>query len=312
MTTAPVFVIACSRSGTTLLGDLLGAHSDCAVIPEAHFVINAYRYFLADGSPDALHRAWARIRADRRYRIWGLDISGGALPDAGVSTYDSLIHSLVRRYAATRGKSRFTCWVDHTPMNVKYAASLDALFPGARFIHLVRDGRAVTASLLNLDWGRNTVPACAALWTSRVGYGLAAEAFLGPDRTLRVRYEDLLDDPPATLQRVCAFLRLPYQESMVLGGGFQVPGYTASQHALVGRPPDRTRAGAWRQKLTPRQVEIFEHLTCDYLTYLGYQAVFGLRARPITRREHLGDLARQALHSLLLNPYRRRKRASSA
>ena len=66
---------------------------------------------------------------------------------------------------------------------------------------------------------------------------------------------------------------------MVEGKGFQVPGFTVNQHALVGKRPDSSRLDAWRSKLKPREIEIIESLAGDTLTRLGYPTEHAGRAR---------------------------------
>lgn len=154
-------------------------------------------------------------------------------------------------------------------------------------IHIVRDGRTVAASLMRLDWGPNTINKAAHFWIEKVSYGLGAESFWGEERVRRVRYEDLVEDPEKTLKTLCRWLNIDYQSEMIKGSGFIPPEYTSEQHALVGRPLSVQRISAWEKELTPRQVEIFETITGDFLLYLGYVPKYGLRARSTTTMERL-------------------------
>jgi hypothetical protein len=176
------------------------------------------------------------------------------------------------------------------------------MFPEARFIHLVRDGRAVAASLLELDWGPNNAFDAAQYWMARCAPGLAAESRLGRDRVLRVRYEDLVSETEATLRRVVSFAGLEYESGMAQGTGLRPGAYSQQQHRLVGTPPNPSRVDHWRRTLTPRQVEVFEAEAGDFLGSLGYQPLYGIRARPATRIEvlrlRLLDLPQRAANNL--------------
>ena len=295
-----------------MLGAMLGAHSQCLCVPETQFIEHQ---FARDGfDPGALnpHRTLAEIVADPRYRLfWQLEIEPERVPAQQLgTTYPKLLSWLVRAYGRTRGKEDAGLWIDHTPTNFRRALTLLRLFPEARFVHLVRDGRAVAASLLPLDWGPNNALHAAEFWMARCAAGLAAESQLGPDRVLRVRYEDLVGNPGPTLRGIASFAGLDYEPAMAEGSGLQPKRYHERQHRLVGHPPDRSRMDGWQQSMTPRQIEIFEAEAGDFLTTLGYVPLHGIRARPATPvevlRMRLGDLPRRVWNNL--RRHRRAKR----
>jgi hypothetical protein len=153
---------------------------------------------------------------------------------------------------------------------------------------LVRDGRGVAASVLPLDWGPNDVLRAADYWMARCAVGLAAELQLGPDRVMRVRYEDLLANPEKTLRGIATFAGLDYEPAMARGTGHWPNRYNERQHRLVGQPPDQSRAESWQQSLTPRQIEIFESAAGEFLETLGYQPEYGIHAQPARPSEILG------------------------
>ncbi|HYB43476.1 MAG TPA: sulfotransferase [Candidatus Methylomirabilis sp.] len=281
------FVGGCPRSGTTLLGALLGSHTDCLCVPESHFKIDALRAGDIDLERVTPSRAIERMKQDRDFLGWE---GSPALPepaDAPVVSYAELIEWLVRRYGAQVGKPAPKLWVDHTPDNARYASTLFSMFPDAKMIHIVRDGRAVAASVMPLHWGPNRIDQAARYWLFQVGQGLAAEACWGPERVARIRYEDLVVEPEAVLQRLCAFLEIDYQPGMLRADGFTVPAHMRTPFPLIGKPPDPRRIDAWRTALTAREIELFEDRVDDFLQYFGYPSLYGLRARPLSRREQV-------------------------
>ena len=277
----PVFIGGCPRSGTTLLGAMLGAHSRCVATPESIFTIRplAARFRqngnrLSESIIDEVLKTW-------RFRTWDLPVSKQDL--AGLfdsSSLAALLEYLVEEYARKRGKLSFDFWIDHTPQNTSYALTLLEHFPDAKFIHLVRDARAVAASVMRVPWGPNTAEFAARSWLSWVFFGLSAETALSGEQILRVKYENLISAPQETLERICAFCGFDFETEMVKGGGLQVPTYSQWQHRLVGSPPRPERIHAWKNELSRHQVETIEHWTADALLYLGYELEYGLLARP--------------------------------
>ncbi len=308
----PIFVCGCPRSGTTLLGAMLGAHPECVAIPETQFLLDA-RGAVDRGevasSPSAV-LSW--IRQHPRFRLWRFEIEPAAFegqpsPDEDPRALEHVMRAVAGAWAERQGRTGCRFWVDHTPTHARYGSTLRRLFPQARFLHLVRDGRGVAASVAPLDWGPANPVAAARWWAEQVAHGLALESAAG-EGVLRVRFEDLVTDIEPTLRRICEHLGLELQASMRRADGFLPPGYSRRQHSLVGRAPDASRAGAWRSTLTNRQIEIFESQSGDLLRHLGYQPVFGTRARGPGRGERLGFALRGFLDRRISNPLRRRWR----
>jgi hypothetical protein len=274
-----VLIGGCARSGTTMLGAMLGNVASATTSPESPFKHKlAYRQWPSAGWRSALR---SRLAADFRFRIWespppddaDLDTHGAGIDGQPPSPQDvgAGILATVAAYARANGReSAFTAWIDHTPANIVHAAALLRLFPQARFIHLVRDPRGICSSILPLDWGPKNAFDAGRWWVRQVACGLALESAL-PAQTLRVRYEDLLADAPAQLQRICSFTGQTYDPAMAQPQGFKVPSYTRNQHALVGSQLLANHAQEWRRRLTPRQIELVEAATLGIAEHLGYE-----------------------------------------
>lgn len=303
----PVFIGGCGRSGTTLLGAMLGTHPRCLATPESKFRFLPYRPQRTTDRGIDLSSAIEQIADHWSFKIWDVDLGEAGLRD-DCGSYPELLLRIVRAYGRKAGKAEPEVWIDHTPGNIKFASLLFDQFPGARMIHMVRDGRATASSVMELDWGPNTVVTAAKWWMDYVTRGLAAESVYGPERVKRVVYEDLVSKPERSLREVCDFLRIDYLPEMVDGRGFDVPRFTAGQHALVGQRPNVDRLHAWKKVLTPRDIEMFESIAVDLLAGLGYEPVYGWRARRPTSWEKIRLAFRELYHRHILNRMRLRDR----
>jgi hypothetical protein len=295
-----IFIGGCGRSGTTLLGAILGAHSECICPPESHFKISVLRSCRTREGRIDLDRALRLIQIHWRFKLWNIAVEPREAP---TSSYVDLLEWLVMRYAARNGLAG-SIWVDHTPENINYASQLLELFPRAKIVHIIRDGRAVANSILPLDWGPNTIIRAAPWWQTTVREGLALEALLPRDQIVRVRYEDLVNEPEGTMRTMCRALELAYEPSILRADGFRPPGYTASQHEMIGQRPDPSRATRWKATLTPRQVEMFEALAADLLGQMGYSLIYGARARPPAFWERQAAGVKELLRGDIVNGIR--------
>ncbi|MBM4256138.1 MAG: sulfotransferase [Deltaproteobacteria bacterium] len=307
----PLFIGGCERSGTTLLGAMLGSHREYLCVPEMQFKFDICRLAAADHEDAVDASALLRAVGQRSsFRIWELGLDEPMLPQQPM-TCRELMEWLVQLYGKKVNKPTPRFWVDHTPKNIRYARTLFQCFPDAKMLHIVRDGRAVEASVLPLDWGPNTIENAARFWAECLAYGFAAE-IRWPRQVIRVRYEDLVRDPHHTLQSVCTALAIPFDPIMSEVRGFQVPPYTANQHSLTGHRPNPTRVNSWERNLSSRQIEIFESLTTDLLTILGYEPRFGLAAQKATRREILTADIQELYKKSFSNRRRKRQRKIAA
>ncbi len=300
----PILVGGCSRSGTTLLGAMLGWGEGRLTVPEANFKWELYASGAVDQDMVDLSRARELLAGDPKFALWGI----APVTGRGRMPFGELMSLLVERHAAALGASAHVAWIDHTPGNIRFVPTWRRVLPEARFVHMIRDGRAVAASVLPLDWGPNTATEAARHWALQVAAGLAAAGALGPDLVHTVRYEDLILKPERTLKLVCDFAGIEYDDQMVDQRDYALPAYTAGQHGLVLSRPDPGRVEAWRDVLRPAQVRAFERLTGELLDLLGYRSDYGISAARQGPVEHYRELADSALRRVVLDRLRRSAR----
>jgi sulfotransferase family protein len=274
---APFFVIGSERSGTTLLMIMLGMHPSLAV-PEVSWWYPRFRPYL---------HTYGDLRRPERFRtlvdemVWGLKTPFFGLPvnartitdevvrAAPAPTFAGVFEAMLRRYADHAGKPR---WGEKTPHNVFFVAPILEDFPGARFIHLVRDGRDVAVDQLRSAFGPRNVYAAARLWAKVVLAGNEARAATPRDQWLDVSYEALVRNPAEEMKRVLAFLEEDFdprvlrpQESDIA----QIRARTRDHRALGGAITTEF-VGIYRSQLSTHDQGIFVGVAGDALRELGY------------------------------------------
>ena len=226
------------------------------------------------------------IKRHWRFRVWPFSLEGRpSAAEMATMSYRNVIEWVVAQYAIAHERPAPKLWIDQS-IFVLHVWKLLQLFPDARFIHLVRDGRAVAASIIPLTWGPKGVLPAARHWIGHLAHGFAAEATLGADRVIRVHYERILAEPEATMKRISSFLGIEFCPAMLVPAGLALPAHTRHQHTLIGAPLISKRIDAWRHSLTKREIEIYEAVTGDLLPLLGYEKSSDL-ARPPSRVEKI-------------------------
>lgn len=269
--TPPLVVLGVSRSGTTLLRVILDRSPGIAIPDESFFVP-----LLARRHPRRIDRE--RFLDDLR-RIptlvaWGLDVAEVAPRVRARMPTGQAIAAVFEAYAARAGKPR---WGDKTPMYMRHLALLERLFPDARYVHLVRDGRDAALSFLQMPPGTYTrtwahpdsTAEFACLWRTEVDAARRLGERLGPARYHELRYEDLVAGPERTVSAICEFAALPFSESMIEYTGAVDVSAKPHQQRLLQPPTAGVRD--WRTDLSPEDARAFEAIAGDLLHDLGYE-----------------------------------------
>lgn len=252
----PFFIVGCGRSGTTLLRVMLDSHDDVAVPPESLFIPD---YLRSDKPAPVLRQALLR---EYEIREWGLAASEADLADCDDGA--ALIARIHELYAHSKGKKR---WGQKTPRLVRHGRLLKQHFPGARFIHVVRDPRAVANSLMRSNVHRSNALYAARRWNNDVAAGLELEP------VLTVAYEALVTDPEPELKRICEFLGLDYSPSMLsyTQKSVDYSAFYQDIHKKLADKPDPNRINAWRDKMDPRDIAVVESQLAVEIEPLGYE-----------------------------------------
>jgi len=272
-----IFIGGCDRSGTTMIADHIGVLPHVVVTPESQFKVP----LLSMVSSGRVDEALSMLKSNFRFRLWDIVLDEERLRQKNDAK--GFLFELVHQYAEAVGKPEWKVWVDHTPENLRYRDAMLGAFPDAKFVFAIRDGRAVAASVIPLEWGPDNAFHAGSWWAERNAFGLALLHY-APSSVLAVRFEDLLSGSDVFWRELLDHCNLPCDPAILQGGGFRVPEYTRKQHRLVGRGLDPSRIDAWRTGLAPREIELFEHAAGGLLSAFGYERLFDFPAAP-TRKE---------------------------
>jgi hypothetical protein len=266
---AAVFVGGAMKSGTTLLVGLLDGHPELTVLPgDSHMLtlLARERFGLDDAEVAAYWMAvlvnpygqrpfWFLGDAPEPYRdfLQALAHWRRVLPAAARREFLSAVLAL--HCVNPRPARQPRAWVEKTPGNEARVAALLALFPRARFLHVVREPRANLASIKQLIRHRGwRWRAPMVIWRLRRSLAVAHvnRRRLAPDRYHVVRYEDLVTDARRVMAGVAAFIGVGWDDCLLTATSNGVPLTSNSMYE------DRRVSGAilsavderWRQELS--------------------------------------------------------------
>ncbi len=273
----PVFISGCDCSGTIILGDMLGNTQWTVTTPESQFIHDMVIQ-LQMGNFQSTQAAAIWLTKNVKFIAWDLLLDQNQLAKLiDLQNPSHAINNLVAAYALQTHseKDKADVWIDHTNDSFKHHSVLKRLFPEARFIHVVRDGRAVCASIKPLTWGPNNAFQASRYWAERMEQALSVEVAEG-DNCLRIHFEDLVNNPSVTLAEVCKFIDIPFSPTMLTGGGLKQPNSTQQVDDLCGKPAEIRSTNDWKNCLCQAEIRDFESnpLSHDLLTNMNYSPVY--------------------------------------
>jgi lipopolysaccharide transport system ATP-binding protein len=281
---APFFIVGASRSGTTLLRLILAGHSRIHIAPETWFIEDLIRELPLTGSltPQQTHRAVEIMTQGYRWPDMGIsaeDLARWAAALEAPKLVD-VVNLVYRRQLETYGKQRLG---DKTPRYINIVPQLRALYPSAKFVHLIRDGHDVAISFIDVGWAkyydRTNFEWPHAIQRQReyLNAGYAS-------KILDIRYESFVIDPETTVRRICEFLGEEFEPQML---DWQklinlVPERERSVHPKLTQPLSKELVGAWQEKLSGWECFAIEACLHQDLRRLGYRLRFSSNAwRPL-------------------------------
>jgi hypothetical protein len=236
----PVFVVGAERSGSTLLRLMLDHHPDISVPHEYDFLV---RLIGDDGRFPELSAYHAFLGQNAVFLRSGFRID----PSLDfLRLQESFLEQRRRGRAVVGG-------VVHLDFS-----RLLFVWPHARFVHLVRDPRAVARSVVEMGWAGN-VWAAARRWVDAEREWARVEERVPATRRFTVRYEDLVRDPARVLGSICAFIGVPFSPRML---------EYASDSTYD--PPDPNRLGVWQTRLSARDQRLVDARVGEWLERAGY------------------------------------------
>jgi len=285
----PLFLVSDARSGSTFCANLLNGHPEIGLGPESNFVLRLASRFGRKSltRPEGLSAALDILYDDDKFHDWGVDraMLSRHLAHIPRPTVADLVRAVGMLYCEREFPGCSIWGLKKGGGYLRRASELVKHFPNARFLHLVRDGRAVFASkkkALHSRTGRpfETNPQKAGRRWAQLMRSFDAFSRRYPQNACTISYESLLRDGGGVLGCVCGFLDV---EPVVLADLSQPTADESDYvneryrhlHPNVGRPVRLDRIDAWQTALTADEIRAFESVAGCELAQKGYELLYG-------------------------------------
>lgn len=274
----PFFIITSGRSGSTLLRSILMQHPTINIPPECKIlgqvIYNFKQEYRFLSWPNVVRLVMSEIQNLPEFAYWELDLTDFypialevAKPERSLA---KLIDSLYQYYAQVK-KPGATYWGEKSPQNVYCLYALEQVFPGAKYIHLIRDGRDVVASIVKAEFNSD-IDMIGHHWLKSIKNARNFGARIRRDRYHEMFYEELVQEPEPVIQQVCRFLGLDYLPEMLqFWQNVESLGDTKlKHHQNLKKPINPNSIGKWRSQLSREEKAILQKRLGPKLQELNY------------------------------------------
>lgn len=292
------FIVGIGRSGTTLLMQLLNGSEQCLSTPENHFIMTFYGKYAHQKNIDPI-----QLAADIQQYYQNKKQNRASLHTWQYHLADFLYHIqhhspkplqysyvcrafLLSMHYLGQSNEQVTHIVDKEHDYSQYIPQLIALFPNAKFVVSIRDYRAVINSHQQSPNERISLPApVALLWRNNYRY-LSQQNKLYPDKFLFIRYEDIIVQQHETMQQICQFIGIQFEQQLLethinmrhwLTQHQNHPEMTprkAKKWNDLAQPINPKHGESWRQSLAPRTIALADCICAQTATHFGYTPIY--------------------------------------
>lgn len=268
-----LFVFGAPRSGTTFLNDVLRRHFDYGLCAEGKWVlregsrVQSYgdlrddanlRRLIATLQKYSMFKHFRTAYSERFARPMELT-ADRIIKHMPERSYAGLVYAVFQSVAEQMGKRHVG---NKYPDYWKDLEQLDAWFPNALFLHVVRDGRDVALSVRKQNWGERTTYGSARRWVQVQKRASSFFNRISAERRLVLYYEELCASPDRIVDRLDRFL-----SSCLV---------RRRREAAVEDIQQRVKRGnyqKWRKEMPKGDICTFEAVAADWLRKHGYPTV---------------------------------------
>ena len=292
-----IFIIGNSRSGTTMMANILAKNNDILIFKELHFFdVLSTSDLVKYGKNQAL-KIYAKLLCSNKLEPWNINKYTQFLIQAekelkitkSITNYE-LFKLFISNQLKKHGKN---IAVEQTPRNSFHFEKIAAHMPNSRFIHMIRDCRAILISQKN-KWKRNRFGGkltrkevirqfvnynpiiTSTLYNKTLSRIISHQKGISDDLFTTVKYENLLLMPEKTLKNLFSFLNLYYSDNVL-----EINHSSSSFEKKSKIGIDSSRIGDWKNHINNTECFIAQKINLKLLRELNYKITKDVIPNPL-------------------------------
>lgn len=265
----PIFIVGMNGSGTTMLSDCLNNHPqiyihkiESRIIPYYYHKLDQFGDLNNESSFSKLLNEFSNNSAFwicNNHQAVEIPFNFREIKDKSLSKVIDITFS----YFASRENKAI--WGDHSPKYALFIPGIIEMFPDAKIIHIVRDGRDCAQSFRRRF--KYNIYRTVYNWKKLVQQARKDGSAAGPDRYLEIKYEDLTESPETHMQHICSFLEVPFDRRVLFSN---MPMYLGENEKLKKIVKNSEK---WRKAFSKKQIKKLEIIAGVTLGNFGYDVI---------------------------------------
>lgn len=288
-----VFIVGTGRCGSTLMHEVLAKHNNLGFVSNIEDNFTSFNrlgrwnnYLYRTGLGRFTNKGRARFAPSEAYKLISKEVSPiyeNSNRDLIASDVTPWLEKRFKYFFETRDHAQKKPVFTHKYTGWSRIGFFSQIFPDAKFIHIVRDGRAVANSWLQMPWwdgyrgpenwlwgeldekfksewinnGKSFPRLAAISWKILMESYHKAESQLNKQQYLKLRYEDIVEDPEPNFEKMLSFCDAKWDS--------QFNKHFKCQEFRSGRKR------AFENDLLPEHVREIEDSLADFLSYYNYE-----------------------------------------
>jgi hypothetical protein len=212
---------------------------------------------------------------NHRIGVWQTDFRADGVRDLDRRSLASVYRFVYEREAGAQGKSRVFVKENHLYRFLPYILSN---FPDSRFVFFVRDPRDMALTWKKAGTAVGGVRRASEVWREDQQGSILAHGFLQDQgRVLLLKFEDLLADTETVVRRLCDFLSVPFEPSMLEFHRKEIVQNNAERLSSwqdLQKPLIRDNHHLYKQQLGSEEIRYVELRCREQMAFLGYPRDF--------------------------------------
>jgi len=284
----PLFIIGNNRSGTSLLRLIITCHENMVIPPEGHFLLWMYDKYSRWKENDDLNLFLDDLYKTKKFETWNIDKNElyVFLKEKNPLNYANLI-AYIYIFYGLKIKKNIKQWGDKNGLWIEKLKLLPEIYPNAKYIHIIRDGRDVATSYLELNKKKpnsiyypklpNDIEEIAILWSRNINYIKNFLHTIPNGNFIKIKYEDLVINHEIEIAKVMNFLDLPLSNNV-----FNYYNINQNEHyepdeflywkKLLNMPPQISNIGKYKYLLSKDDISVFNKIAKKELERNDYES----------------------------------------
>ena len=263
----PVFIMGAPRSGTTFLASSIASHQKIITLPEMQYIFSMMKKEYEFGEFN-IQKNIDFFKNDYYFCLLNLFHSIDELKSfIEGKDLKNFIIKLINLYNEKYHHKDFTHWVEHSPYSHLFIQDIIKIFPNAKFIHIIRDPRAVCSSTIQQPWGYKEVVTGAKNWNSIIKDIISKEKEYN---IFTIKYENFVSNQKMFLKEISKYIDIEYNNKMLENKGLIFPEHIENILNFYGAKTDQNKNKKWEKFLSKKEILHINAINYELMKMYGY------------------------------------------